>query len=84
MVPCEKSNTVPFASSIMKSIPVSPAHSRFTIKLIWCTAVGSASSACCFLKYIVIIFKSLVSHSVECNMGNIFHVSHFLQLNGKI
>ena len=34
-VPCEKSKTVPFASSIIKNIVVFPALSKFAVKLIY-------------------------------------------------
>ena len=44
-----------FASSIMKTIVVFPATSRFPVRLICCIAFGSASSACCLLKSIAII-----------------------------
>ena len=33
-VPCEKSKTISFASSVMKSIVVVPALSKFAVKLI--------------------------------------------------
>ena len=51
-VPCEKSKTFSFASSIMKNIVVPSARSRFPVKLICCTAFGSTSSAGCLLKSI--------------------------------
>ena len=56
-VPCEISEIVSFASSIMKRIVVFAFHSqaRFPIKLICCITFGSASSACCLLKSIAII-----------------------------
>ena len=54
-VPCEKSKVVSFASSIMKNIGLFPRRSRFAVKLTLCIASGSASSACCLLKYIAII-----------------------------
>ena len=52
-VPSENSKTVSFASSIMGNIAA--LFSRFSVKLICYIAVGSASSACCLLKSIVII-----------------------------
>ena len=55
MVPWEKSKTVLFGSSIMKYNVVSPAGSRFPVKLICCNAFGSASVACCLLKSIIIL-----------------------------
>ena len=48
-VPCEKSKTVSFASSIMKNV-VFPGQSRFPVKLICCIAFGSTSSSYCLLK----------------------------------
>ena len=54
-VPCEKSKTVSFASSIMKNIVAPSARSRFPAKLICCIAFGSALSAYCLLKSIAII-----------------------------
>ena len=59
-VPCEKSKMVSFGSSKMKrkikiKIVVSPFSSKFTIKLIYCIAFGSASSVCSLLKSIPII-----------------------------
>ena len=56
-VPCEKSKIVSFDSSIMKSIAVCPARSRFAVKLICCIAFASASSACYLLESIAIILK---------------------------
>ena len=44
---------ISFASLRMKNI-VFPACSRFPVKLIYCTAFGSASSVCCLLKSIPI------------------------------
>ena len=32
----------------------------------------------------VLIYTSLLSHGAECNMGNIFRVSHILQLISKL
>ena len=54
-VPCEKSKTVSFASSIMKNIIAPLSRSRFPVKLIYCIAFGLGSSACCVLKSIAII-----------------------------
>ena len=54
-VPYEKSKMVYFASSVMKNTVVSPARSRFHVKLICCVAFRSASSACCLLKSIAVI-----------------------------
>ena len=54
-VPCEKSKTVSFTSSIMKNIAAPSARSRFPLKSIYCVAFGSTSSACCLLKSTVII-----------------------------
>ena len=39
-VPCEKSKRVSYASSIMKSIAVNPAWSKFPVKIICCIAFG--------------------------------------------
>ena len=52
--PCEKTKMVSFVSSIIKNIAIVPSRSRFAVKLIWCIASGSASSACCLLKPIAI------------------------------
>ena len=46
---------VSFASSIMKNIAAPLSQSRFTVKLIFCIAFGSASSAFCLLKFIAIV-----------------------------
>ena len=46
-MPCKKSKTVSFASSIMKNNFA--LFSRFSVKLFCCIAFGSASGACCFL-----------------------------------
>ena len=54
MVPCNKSEMVPFASSVMKNVLLS--SSRFPVKLICCITSGSASSFCCLLKSIAINF----------------------------
>ena len=66
----EKSKTVSFASSVMKSIVVLSfifrswlsLRFRFPVRLICCIAFGSASSACCLLKscyhFIVLIKKN--------------------------
>ena len=48
MVPCEKSKTVLFASSVMKSIVAPTSWAKFLVQLICCIASGSASSVCCF------------------------------------
>ena len=53
--PCEKSKIVSFASSIMKNINLLLVPLRFPVKLIYCNAFGSASSACCLFKFIAII-----------------------------
>ena len=55
-VPCEKSKTVYFASSIMKNIVVFPVLSKFAVKLIYWIALGSGSNACCLLKSTVVIY----------------------------
>ena len=49
-VPCERSKVISFAFSIIKNIIVFPAQSRPPIKLIYCTAFLSASSALGLLK----------------------------------
>ena len=54
-VPCEKSKTVSFASSIMKNIVAPSAQSRFPVILIFCITFRPPSSACCLLKPIAII-----------------------------
>ena len=54
-VPCEKSNTVSFASSVIKHIVVFPTLSKFDAKLICYFALGPASRACCLLKSIATI-----------------------------
>ena len=63
-VPCQKSKIVSFSSSITKNIIVLTVKiyteafrplSRFPVKLIYCIAFGSASTACCLLKSITII-----------------------------
>ena len=41
---------VSFTFSIMKNIVVFPARSRLPVKLFFCIAFGSVSSACCLLK----------------------------------
>ena len=57
---CEKSKMVSFAASMMKNIVCPSARSKFFVKLIYCNAFGSASSACCLLKYIGIILEFLL------------------------
>ena len=54
-VPSETFNTVSFASSIIKNIVVSPALSKFAVKLICWIALGSASRTCYLLKSVAII-----------------------------
>ena len=54
-IPCEKSKTVSFASSIIKNIIAPLSRYRFPVKLICCIAFGSAPSASCLLKPIAII-----------------------------
>ena len=56
-VPYEKSKMVSFAFSTTKNIFAFPFWSRFAVKVICCIAFGSASSACCLLKFIAIILK---------------------------
>ena len=56
-VPCEKFKIVSFDSSIMKSIAVCPARSRFSVKLICYIPFGSASRACYLLESIAIILQ---------------------------
>ena len=53
--PCEKYKIVCFTSSMMKNIFVFPSQSRLVVELICCIAFGSASSACCLLKFVAII-----------------------------
>ena len=53
-VPCEKSKTVSFASSVIKNIVVFPALSKFALKLICWITVGSVSRTY-LLKSIAII-----------------------------
>ena len=57
---CEKSKMVWFAASMMKNIVCPSARSKFFVKLIYCNAFWSASSACCLLKSIVIILECLL------------------------
>ena len=45
---------VSFASPIMRNIAVCPGPFRFSVKLICCIALGSASSDCWLLKFIPI------------------------------
>ena len=54
-VPCDKSKMISFTSSIMKNINLSLLPYRFPVKLVCYIAFGSASSACCLLKFISII-----------------------------
>ena len=54
-VPCEQFKTVYFASLIMKNIVAPAARFKFPVKLIFCFAFGSASSACDVLKSIATI-----------------------------
>ena len=54
-VPCEKSKMVKFASSVMKNIVAPSVRFRFSVKLVYYIAFGSASSACCLLKSIAMI-----------------------------
>ena len=49
-VPFKKSKMVSFASSIIKGIVAPSSRSKFSIKLTYCIAFGSASIACCLLK----------------------------------
>ena len=49
-VPCKKSKIICFAPSIMKSIVVFVSYPRFPVKLVYCIAFGSASSAHYLLK----------------------------------
>ena len=53
---CKKSTTV----SIIEYVAVCSVRSRFAVKLIFCIAFGSASSACCLLKSIAIYLKQLI------------------------
>ena len=55
-VPCEKSKTVSFASSIVKETAVFSALSIFAVKLICWIALGSISIAYSLLEFIA-IFK---------------------------
>ena len=56
-ITCEKSKMVSFTFSIVKNIILSFLPLRFPVKLIYCIAFGSTSSACCLLKSTVIIFQ---------------------------
>ena len=49
-VVCGKSKTVSIASSIMKNNFGPSGRAKFPVKLIYCVAFRSASSACCLLK----------------------------------
>ena len=53
-VPCEKSNIVSLISSSIKSIVVSPARSKFLVKLICCITFRYASITCYLLKSVAI------------------------------
>ena len=55
-VPCKKSKMVYFTSSSMKNNNLLSLPSRLPVKLIFCFAFKSASSACCLLKYISVIW----------------------------
>ena len=55
--PCGKSKMISFDSLIIKNFVVFQDRSRFPVKLICCIGFGSASSACCFLKFVAIILK---------------------------
>ena len=55
-VPCKKSTTV----SIIEYVAVCSVRSTFAVKLIFCIAFGSASSACSLLKSIAIYLKQLI------------------------
>ena len=58
LVPCEKSEIVSFASSVMKKIIVFLTRSRLSLKkLIWCIVFGSESSALFLIESIVIILN---------------------------
>ena len=50
----EKSKTVSFAYSTLKSIAEPSALYKFPVKLICCIAFASASSFCCLLKSVAI------------------------------
>ena len=56
-VPFENSETFSFASSIIKHTAVCSAWSRFAVKLLSYIAFGSASSACCLLKLLLLSYK---------------------------
>ena len=55
-VPCQKSKTVSFASSIVKETAVFSALSIFAVKLICWIALGSISIAYCLLELLVYLF----------------------------
>ena len=56
MVPCEKSKMVSFVFSMIKNIVAPSSRIRFPVKLIYCIAFGSVSSACRLLKSTAIMF----------------------------
>ena len=47
--PFEKSKMISFPFSIMKNVVVLPYRPIFSVELICCIALGSASSACCLI-----------------------------------
>ena len=53
----EKSKTVSFASLIMKYILSLSSLVRLPVKLVCCIALGSASSFCCLLKSLQLIYS---------------------------
>ena len=54
-MPSEKCKIVSFTSPIMKNIVASSGRFIFPVKLVCCTAFGSASSAYCLRESITII-----------------------------
>ena len=56
----EKSKTYFFASLIMTNVYVSPARSRFPVKLVSCIAFGLTSSFSCLLRPIAVSLWNLI------------------------
>ena len=52
---CRKSKMVSFASSLSKNDTAPSSWSKFPVPLIYFTAFGSISSACCLLKFVAIV-----------------------------
>ena len=82
-VSCEKIKMVSFRSSIMQNIILTPARSKFPMKLICCIAFESTLALFLYLNLLISFFNNFLNklnlaNSRLCNHPNFSNVYHML------